>query len=320
MSRDLDHLLRRPRPSTWSQFLQAPCVFLARQLFSYHTRRHINPRLPPITHGDDAATVSIVCISDTHNTQPPLPAGDILIHAGDLTQSGSQTELQSALAWLRAQPHKHKIVIAGNHDQLLDPARDRGGSGSGDESSAREALDWGDIIYLQDSSTILNLPRGRVLRVYGSPRSPRHGNWAFQYPRSDEVDVWGGVVPEDTDVLVTHAPPRAHLDHSPGNLPLGCAHLLRELWRVRPRVHVFGHVHEGYGSEWVAFDEVQEAYERVMLAGGGVGNLFRLVKETGSRAVGSDGNQGKGRCLLVNAAMVGGLRDDQVRKAVVVYI
>lgn len=65
--------------------------------------------------------IRIVCISDTHNLQPELPDGDLLLHAGDLSQRGSFDEIQAQLDWLNAQPHKQKIVIAGNHDLLLDP-------------------------------------------------------------------------------------------------------------------------------------------------------------------------------------------------------
>jgi hypothetical protein len=64
--------------------------------------------------------ISVVCISDTHNTKPSLPDGDLLLHAGDLTQYGLFDELQAQLDWLNAQPHQHKIIIAGNHDLILD--------------------------------------------------------------------------------------------------------------------------------------------------------------------------------------------------------
>ncbi|KAL2128395.1 hypothetical protein VTI74DRAFT_9251 [Chaetomium olivicolor] len=116
-------------------------------------------------------------------------------------------------------------------------------------------------------------PNGRQLRVYGSPRSPCHGNWAFQYPNG--ADVWAGTVPRDIDILVTHRPPRGHLDL----LRLGCEHLLRELWRVRPRLHVFGHVHEGAETEWLQLDKLQDAYEQTVVAGGGLSNLVRTAKE-----------------------------------------
>ncbi len=114
-------------------------------------------------------------------------------------------------------------------------------------------------------------------------------------------------------MLVTHSPPRAHLDL----LRLGCAHLLETLWRVRPRLHVFGHVHEGAGTEWLQFDERQAAYERTVLAGGGAGNLLRAVWAM-ARSFWRPPAEAK--CLLVNAAVVGGLRDNERRRPIRVVI
>ncbi|RYO79115.1 hypothetical protein DL766_005247 [Monosporascus sp. MC13-8B] len=260
--------------------------------------------------GSQQDPVSIVCISDTHNSQPALPDGDVLIHAGDLTQSGTFKELEAAIAWLRGHRHPIKIIIAGNHDLLLDPSRD---DASGEPTTLRKSLDWGDIIYLQDEEATVTCARnGRRLRVYGSPHSPRHGNWAFQHPR--EKDVWAdGRVPAGIDVLITHGPPRAHLDL----LNLGCVHLLRELWRVRPRLHVFGHIHEGAGTELVRFDSLQEAYERTVAAGGGVVNLMRTaILFVGAFMCPA----AETKSLLVNASIVGGLRDQKRRKPVTVVI
>lgn len=300
----LDALLHRPRPGLWEQFLERPCIFLAHKLYTWRQPIPAQPLINP---------VSIVCISDTHNTQPPLPNGDILIHAGDLTQSGSLPELQATINWLLAQPHPIKIVIAGNHDLLLDPSCDKATANT-NAATERAALDWGDIIYLENAeATVTCAANGRRLRVYGSPRSPRHGNWAFQYPRGGGEDVWAGTVPRGVDVLVTHGPPRAHLDL----LRLGCERLLGEVWRVRPRLHVFGHVHEGAGSEWLQFDELQGAYERTVVAGGGVWNLLWTVK---AFVLSLFRPPAEARCLLVNPAIVGGLRDNERRRPVKVVI
>ncbi|KAK4238323.1 hypothetical protein C8A03DRAFT_15208 [Achaetomium macrosporum] len=297
----LEAVLHRPRPSIWEQFLAQPCVFLARTLYTWRQPLPAQPVVDP---------VSVVCVSDTHNSQPTLPHGDVLIHAGDLTQSGSSRELQETIDWLRAQSHPIKIVIAGNHDLLLDPSQDKR-RGAGNGVSERKAIDWGDIIYLENASTTVTCPNGRQLRVYGSPYSARHGNWAFQYPRSD--DIWAGTVPRDVDILVTHGPPRAHLDL----LSLGCVHLLRELWQVRPRLHVFGHIHEGAGTEWLRFDALQDAYERTVIAGGGIWNLLRTLNEF-LRALFR--TEAEAKCLLVNPAIVGGLRDNERRRSIKVVI
>ena len=302
----LDELLNRPRPGLWQQFIAQPCIFLARKFYTWYQAIPATPLTKP---------VSVVCISDTHNSQPKLPEGDILIHAGDLTQSGSSTELRASITWLRAQSHPIKIVVAGNHDLLLDASRDDSSSTTkSTAASDRESIDWGDVIYLENKETTVTCSNGRTLRIYGSPFSPRHGNWAFQYPRAR--DIWSSIrIPEGVDILITHAPPRAHLDL----LGLGCVHLLRALWRVRPRVHVFGHVHEGAGTEWVVFDKLQEMYERVVVDGGGVWNLMGVVWEFAKRFWGRRTDV-EAKCLLVNAAVVGGLRDDERRGAVRVVI
>ena len=291
----LDALLHRPQPGAFHEFCKRPCTFLACKLYAWPRR---TPP-PPCS-----SLVTIICISDTHNSQPALPDGAILIHAGDMTQSGTHKELQATLDWLQRQPHRIKIVIAGNHDRLLDANDDRPGT---DAVSQRQSLNWGDITYLENSETTVTCKNGRRLHIYGSPLSPRHGGWVFQYPRSK--DVWRETVPDGIDILVTHCPPRAHLDL----LDLGCVHLLRELWRVRPRLHVFGHVHAGAGVENLCFDELQVAYERTVIADGGLWNLVRTVVAFVRNIF---GERAGGRCILVNAAMVGGLRDNERRRAV----
>lgn len=293
----LEALIKRPRPTKWQEFWSGPCKFIARYIYTH--RR--------ISYDTLANPVSIVCISDTHNVHFDLPPGDVLIHAGDLTQSGSLKELQEAISWLSSQPHPHKIVIAGNHDILLDQACDR----SEKDAEERAKLDWGSCTYLENEMITITCANGRRLRIYGSPLSPRHGNWAFQYPRPQ--DIWSGTVPEDTDILITHGPPLGHLDL----MRLGCRHLLRELWRVRPLLHVFGHAHEGYGHERVQFDQLQSAYELTVSEGGGILNTLAVIKEgllSLCRA------ERVAKCQLVNPAMVGGLRDDQRRKPVTVLV
>jgi predicted phosphodiesterase len=239
-------LADRPRPNKWQQFRSKPYIFLAHFFYS----------LRQITQEPPANPISIVCISDTHNSQPRLPFGDVLIHAKDPTQSGPLGELKATIAWLNSQPHTHKIIVAGNHDILLDKGCDRR-----EESTAeRQGLDWGGCIYLQNETATITCSNGRNLKIYGSPLSPRHGNWAFQYSRSQ--DAWSNTAPNGIDVLVTHGPPFAHLD-----LNLGCHYLLKELWRIRPLLHVFGHVHEGYGQETVFLIDCRRHTRRLYVTG-----------------------------------------------------
>jgi len=221
-------------------------------------------RGPPIP--TPANPIRIVCLSDTHDHTLPIPRGDILIHAGDLTNAGTVPAIQAQLDWLSSLPHAHKIAICGNHDSYFDP----GSRAPEDQKRASPALDWKSIRYLQHSATTVELASGRTLHFYGAPQIPACGGreHAFQYARGE--DAWTGTVPAHTDVLVTHTPPRWHLDLPWGQ---GCAHLLGEVGRVRPALHVFGHVHGGRGRELVFWDQAEQSFERVCLRQG-LGHLL----------------------------------------------
>lgn len=117
--------------------------------------------------------VKIVCISDTHNYKPELPPGDVLLHAGDLTDGGTYRELQAQLDWLNTLPHKHKVVIGGNHDGLLDTdfveAHPEKEQGSHDKVPGRTKadLEWGDVVYLQNSAATLSVEVGTEKGKFG---------------------------------------------------------------------------------------------------------------------------------------------------------
>lgn len=213
-------------------------------------------RGPAFQSVKSSSRVRLVCISDTHTHKAAsIPLGDVLIHAGDLTNRGTVLEIQDHADWLSSLPHPNKIVIAGNHDSFLDPR-------SRHEEDIGKSIRWGSIHYLQHSSVALKFPQkeNRLLTFYGAPQIPQCGGekFAFQYHRSN--NAWSGTVPVETDVLITHSPPRHHLDLPAG---LGCEFLLQETWNVRPKVHVFGHVHAGYGREYVFWDKCQAAFERL---------------------------------------------------------
>lgn len=277
--------------------------------------------------------VRIVCISDTHNSIPEdIPLGDILIHAGDLTNGGSVAEIQKQVDWLASLPHKEIVAISGNHDTYLDP-RTRS---SLSEEEREGTIDWKRVHYLQhrrlsltvtveassagaesERTQLLAGQRYRRLRLYGAPQIPACGPMsvhAFQYPRGR--DAWSETVPETTDILVTHTPPKYHRD-----LPLpdgmGCEHLAAEVKRVKPSLHVFGHVHWGAGQEVVWWDGAHEAFEKGMAiesrwTGGLVnpwlwGNVIK-VGYRGLRGLIWDkvwGGQGP-NTILVNAAQMHG--------------
>ncbi|KAL7270258.1 hypothetical protein RUND412_007043 [Rhizina undulata] len=217
--------------------------------------------------------IRFVCISDTHNTPDvKIPLGDVLIHAGDMTNDGSHSELKKAVEWLGKQQHEVKIIIAGNHDGVtLDPDFHKNFGSyfhtkspqNHDENlalfTAPEAKAKG-IVYLNHEMKLITLRDGRKFRVFGSPWSIECGLWGFGYNEPDllENSVWASV-PLDADILVTHGPPRFHLDNvvQAGKLEVGhkgCEMLRQALWSVRPQLHVFGHVHESRGVEIVRWD------------------------------------------------------------------
>ncbi|KIM46941.1 hypothetical protein M413DRAFT_39469, partial [Hebeloma cylindrosporum] len=257
----------------------------------------------------DPTKIRLVCISDTHTRILPssdIPAGDILVHAGDLTNSGSVEELRKTLDWLRSLPHPHKLFIGGNHDVGL----------ANDDVRASLDVSGGGLTYLNNEAIDVSV-RGRRMRIHGSAWTPRHGNFAFQYPRAGPVaqEIWAGLE-EGLDVLVTHGPPRAHVD---GPTRYGCDALLDAVWRVKPRIMVCGHVHAGRGMEWLKWDGAQQTWEGVVRRGNTVGWGGMLVGVWQLLCAWLGGGT-EDASLILNCAIVGGARDQLVRNAVVLDI
>jgi len=202
-------------------------------------------------------SVRIVTISDTHGKHafiPKIPDGDILIHAGDITISGDLGELRSFIEWMGKQPHKHKVVIAGNHDITLDESfYDQNysrwhGTRKKDDAEARKMMrEQTHFSYLEDSVTTVE-----GLKIFGSPYSSYFHNWAYNCHRGpDSKKIWD-VIPDDTDVLVTHGPALGFGDEIDNYFTkgerVGCANLLHDIiYRVKPKLHVAGHIHEAIG-------------------------------------------------------------------------
>lgn len=174
----------------------------------------------------------LVCVSDTHGYHDAMhvPDGDVLIHAGDLTKRGTLEEVRAAGEWLTKLPHKHKLVVAGNHDFLFerDPA-------------AARAL-FTHATYLEDEAVEID-----GVRFYGSPYTPEFFNWAFMLPRGEALRAKWARIPNDVDVLVTHGPPNKVLDRTVHGDHAGCEELAERVAELKPKLHVFGHIHEGYG-------------------------------------------------------------------------
>ncbi|EXJ81229.1 hypothetical protein A1O3_07519 [Capronia epimyces CBS 606.96] len=208
--------------------------------------------------------VRIVCISDTHNQTPKLPAGDILIHAGDLTNQGTFSELQKAVSWLRQTDFRVKIVVCGNHDITCDiPFYQQYGAyfhnKRMEDPERCIALFRSDpsIVYLNHESKQVRINHEdgslSVLKIFGSPYSPANGLWAFGYEPEHASQLWDKI-PLDTEIIVAHTPAKFHRDESSTRGAAGCERLRQTLWRVRPRLFVCGHVHEAYGVEAVTWD------------------------------------------------------------------
>jgi Icc-related predicted phosphoesterase len=177
----------------------------------------------------------IVAVADTHLFERdlgPLPEGDVLVHAGDLCRRGDLAELARAAAWLKAQPHRHKVVVAGNHDWPF-----------ADAPEEARALLGPQIRYLEDSGVAIG-----GLRFWGSPWQPEFNGWAFNLPRGRALAQKWARIPAGVDVLVTHGPPEGLGDRSSSAGRQGCADLRARVGRVRPRLHLFGHIHEDGGA------------------------------------------------------------------------
>jgi predicted phosphohydrolase len=176
----------------------------------------------------------IVAVADTHLYEADLgtlPPGDVLIHAGDLLRGGRLAELHAAAGWLQGQSHPHKVFVAGNHDWCFARQPDE----------ARAVL-GPDIIYLQDSEKVIS-----GVRFWGSPWQPAYNNWAFNLPRGEPLAAKWRLIPAGIDVLITHGPPAGIGDQAGMDQREGCADLLTALERVRPVLHLFGHIHQDGG-------------------------------------------------------------------------
>ncbi|RDW93066.1 metallophosphatase domain-containing protein [Aspergillus mulundensis] len=237
---------------------------------------------PPINHlsidplPSDIKTRFLI-ISDTHGHE--LPTGysqheaDVAIHCGDLTDGAKLDEFKTAITLLHSIKAPLKLVIASNHDFTMDIPVFRGKVAEirppverelikkeyGDYGEVREVLfqqaGSSEIIFLDEGSHTFTLPNGALLKVYASPYTPSLGNWAFgnwgfQYPpeTGHTFDI-----ANDVDIVITHGPPRGIMDTTCTGVRAGCPSLFEAVARARPRMHCFGHVHQGWGAKLVAW-------------------------------------------------------------------
>jgi predicted phosphodiesterase len=183
-------------------------------------------------------------ISDTHTKHEKLngflPGGDILICAGDISSRGYTNELDDFFKWYdKIDNYDHKIFIAGNHD-----------FGFQDNPDKIKGLLTGykTIDYLQDEYMGIQDGDELELKIWGSPWQPEFHKWAFNLPRGEKIMEKWNLIPNDVDILVTHGPAFGKLDYVPySNLNVGCEDLLIKIQEIKPKIHVFGHIHEGAG-------------------------------------------------------------------------
>ncbi|GJQ79127.1 hypothetical protein Trydic_g5380 [Trypoxylus dichotomus] len=234
----------------------------------------LKTKQPTKSQADDQ--VRFVCMSDTHSLIHDItfdiPAGDVFLHAGNYSKGGDIEEIVNFNTWLGTLPHKYKVVISGNHELSFDPkfvniiasrlnqnTSNRRGSIKDNELplnspiksdgrnekiaklNARQYLT--NCIYLEDSSVELY-----GIKIYGSPWQPEFGNWGFNLKRGSQLLEKWNLIPGDTDILLTNTPPLGYGDLACTNVRAGCVELLTTVQqRVKPKYHVFGHIHEGYG-------------------------------------------------------------------------
>lgn len=192
-----------------------------------------------------------MCLSDTHGLQDrmvhAIPEGDVLLHAGDFSNVGSVSDLTKFNEWMGELPHKHKIVVFGNHEVSLDPDKAVHPS---DPQIFESFLS--NVTILNQSEIIID-----GIKIWGEPRQPEFNGWAFNVPRQEmHIRCWSKV-PEDVHILLTHGPPSMYGDfvHEVNHhgreykRRCGCVHQKHLIEQSLPNLKavVCGHIHDGYG-------------------------------------------------------------------------
>ena len=173
--------------------------------------------------------IDILHLSDTHGQHKnlkSLPEADIIVHSGDFTFAGSEEEAYDFMNWFCNLPYKHKIFIAGNHDMCMYGADHIDGLSR-------------NVHYLYNNSVVID-----GIKFYGIPM--------FMEDYMDgNLDVFINNIPDDTDVLITHMPPKGTCDlanYGKGPEHRGNATLAELLKKLHPTCHLFGHEHDAYGK------------------------------------------------------------------------
>lgn len=175
-------------------------------------------------------------LSDTHmrHQQVAVPPCDVLVHCGDFTRRGRRDEVEAFLDWFARQPARAAhVCIGGNHDAFCEQRP---------EAMAALAAERG-VIYLCDTGREI-----AGLSVWGSPATPAFRSMAFNRERGAPIRAHWDRIPSDLDLLLTHGPPRGLGDRVFFGARVGCADLRAAVEARPPRLHAFGHIHEGFGE------------------------------------------------------------------------
>lgn len=181
--------------------------------------------------------MKLIFLSDTHgyHRSMEVPAGDMIFCCGDFCGHGTGLgEVEDFASWFGGLPCRFKVLVAGNHDFVLEHP--------GTVKRAERVLREANIEYLCDDGL-----EALGLKIWGSPVQPRFCNMAFNRRRGEEIARHWAKIPNGVDILITHGPPAGRLDAVHGGENVGCADLLSAVARARPRIHAFGHIHEGAG-------------------------------------------------------------------------
>ncbi len=197
----------------------------------------------------------------------PFQHADVAIHCGDLTEESKLEEYRTSIRLLKDICATLKLVIAGNHDFTIDvPAFRKKVADArppldpelvrkvyGNDGGARQIFDdarAAGVIFLDEGSHQFILENCAILNVYASPWTPSLGDWGFQYPpeQGHNFEIRKGV-----DLVITHGPPKGIMDYTDLKQRAGCSDLFRAVARARPRLHCFGHIHEGWGAKLVTW-------------------------------------------------------------------
>lgn len=186
-------------------------------------------------------TMAIFGCSHGFHEELEIPDADVLICTGDFSFIHVESNLENTqkyVDWMANQPHKHKILCAGNHDWFMQDIYHN--------PELREQIDWKGVQLLMDEEAIID-----GVKFYVSPWVPRFFDWAFMLDTYEELEEKWKAIPDDVEVLVTHGPAFGILDRNYQGSFCGDSALLERIKSLKKlKMHCFSHIHEAYGTRF----------------------------------------------------------------------